>query len=195
MDVRVAAVEGLGRAAMRFTALPLEGAMLVDLEPIADERGFFARSWCPDEFAEHGLPTRIAASNVSVNTSAGTLRGMHYQEPPHGEAKLVRCTAGAIYDVVVDLRPESPTYCRWFAAELTASNHSALFAPEGFAHGFQTLEPDSEVLYSMSAPYVAEAARGVRWDDPAFRIEWPEATRVISARDATFADYEPRVGA
>jgi dTDP-4-dehydrorhamnose 3,5-epimerase len=185
------AVEGVGLT-VRFTPAPLDGAFVVDLEPIEDERGSFARSWSPEEFAAHGLSDRVAACNVSVNTAAGTLRGMHYQAAPHEEAKLVRCTAGAIYDVIVDLRPESPTHRGWFAAELTASNHTALYVPEGFAHGFQTLVPGSEVLYLMSTPYAAEAACGVRWDDPAFGIEWPRvAQRAISERDRTYPDYVP----
>lgn len=175
---------------MRFTPAPLAGAWLVNLEPQADERGFFARSWSPEEFAAHGLETRVAACNVSVNTAAGTLRGMHYQAGPHGEVKLVRCTAGAIFDVIVDLRPGSPTHRRWFGTELTAANRTALYIPEGFAHGFQTLEPHSEVLYQMSSPYVPDAARGVRWDDPAFAIAWPPAERrAMSARDRAYADY------
>jgi dTDP-4-dehydrorhamnose 3,5-epimerase len=165
---------------------------LVDLEPIEDERGMFARSWCPNEFSRQGLDPRLAACNVSFNRAAGTLRGMHYQAPPHEEAKLVRCTAGAIYDVVVDLRASSPTYCRWFAAELTAHNRTALYAPPGCAHGFQTLQAESEVLYLISTPYVPEAARGVRWDDRAFGIEWPPASsRVISKRDRAYADFDP----
>jgi dTDP-4-dehydrorhamnose 3,5-epimerase len=176
---------------VRFSATPLGGAYVVDLEPIEDERGSFARSWCPEEFGRHGLDTRVAACNVSVNRARGTLRGMHYQAAPHGEAKLVRCTAGAIHDVIVDLRPASPTYCRWFAVELTARNRSALYVPEGFAHGFQTLEPETEVLYMMSAAHVPEAARGVRWDDPAFGIEWPPGPRVMSERDRTYPDFVP----
>ncbi len=177
---------------MRFTRTPLAGAWLVDVEPIEDERGSFARSWSLEEFAAHGLSTRIAACNISVNTTAGTLRGMHHQAAPHGEIKLVRCTAGAIFDVIVDVRPGSPTHRRWFGAELTASNRTALYIPEGLAHGFQTLESQSEVLYQMSSPYVPEAARGVRWNDPAFAIEWPLASRrVMSDRDRAYPDYVP----
>lgn len=188
MGLGVATLEGVGL--MRFTETPLAGAYLVDLEPIEDERGMFARSWCPDEFARHGLDPRLAACNVSVNRAAGTLRGMHYQAAPHEEAKLVRCTAGAIYDVVIDLRPDSATFRGWFGAELTARNRTALYAPAGFAHGFQTLQRESEVLYLMSTPYVVEAVRGVRWDDPAFAIEWPPAQRrVISERDRTYPDF------
>jgi dTDP-4-dehydrorhamnose 3,5-epimerase len=178
---------------LRFTPTSLEGAWLVDLEPIEDERGFFARSWSPEEFARHGLDARIAACNVSLNRAPGTLRGMHFQVAPHAEVKLVRCTAGAIHDVIIDLRPGSPTYLRWYAAELTARNRSALYVPAGLAHGFQTLEPDSEVLYQMGTPYVAEAARGVRWDDPAFAIDWPAAERVMSERDRTYPDFAPEL--
>ena len=188
MDVGLAALEDLGL--MLFTESPLAGAHVVDIEPIEDERGMFARSWCPDDFSLHGLDPRLAACNISFNQANGTLRGMHYQASPHEEAKLVRCTAGAIYDVIVDLRPDSPTFCRWFAVELTAHNRTALYVPSGFANGFQTLEPESEVLYLMSTPYVVEAARGVRWDDPAFAIDWPPAARrVISERDRTYPDF------
>ena len=177
---------------MRFTPTPLSGAWLVDLEPIEDERGSFARSWSPEEFAARGLVTEIAACNISTNVTTGTLRGLHLQAAPHGEVEIVRCTAGGIFDVIVDLRPESRTYCRWFGAELTSSNRTALYIPEGFAHGFQTLESHSEVLHQMSAPYVPEAARGVRWDDPVFAIEWPRAgRRVMSERDRTYPDYVP----
>jgi dTDP-4-dehydrorhamnose 3,5-epimerase len=185
-----AAVEGVE---LRFTPTSLEGAWLVDLEPVEDERGYFARSWSPEEFARHGLDTRIAACNVSFNRARSTLRGMHFQVPPHAEVKLVRCTAGAIHDVIIDLRPGSPTYCRWYAVELTARNRSALYVPAGFAHGFQTLEPYSEVLYHMSAPYVADAARGVRWNDPAFRVDWPPGQRVMSERDLTYPDFSPEL--
>ncbi|MBY0307950.1 MAG: dTDP-4-dehydrorhamnose 3,5-epimerase [Phycisphaerales bacterium] len=176
---------------MRFLTLPLPGARLVELEPIEDERGFFARAWCPDEFSREGLDARVAACNVSFNRRALTLRGMHYQAAPHGEAKLVRCTAGAIHDVIVDLRPSSPTYCRWHAVELSAGNRLALYVPAGFAHGFLTMSEASEVLYLMSRPHMPEAARGVRWDDPHFGIEWPAQPRIISRRDEEYPDYEP----
>jgi dTDP-4-dehydrorhamnose 3,5-epimerase len=175
---------------MRFSATPLKGAFVVDLEPIEDERGMFARSWSREDFADQGLDGRLAACNVSYNAAAGTLRGMHYQAPPHEEAKLVRCTAGSIYDVIVDIRAESATFRQWFGIELNARNRTALYVPAGFAHGFQTLVDDSEVLYLMSTPYVPEAARGVRWDDPAFGIDWPPAaSRVISERDRNYADF------
>ena len=176
---------------MRFTPTPLAGAHVVDIEPIGDERGMFARAWSEEEFRERELDARVAACNISFNVALGTLRGMHYQVEPHEEAKLVRCTAGAVYDVIVDLRRESDTYCRWFGIELTARNRTALFIPAGFGHGFQTLAPDSEVLYLMSAPYVPEAAAGVRWNDPVFGIAWPDAeVRVMSERDRTYPDFQ-----
>lgn len=174
---------------MKFAETPLAGAYIIDIEPIADERGFFARSWGRDEFAAHGLNSDLVQCNISCNTKKGTLRGMHYQAAPHGEAKLVRCTAGAIYDVIVDLRQDSPTYTAHVAVTLTAENRRALFIPEGFAHGFQALADNSEVFYQMSSLYVAEAARGVRWNDPAFAIEWPEDERIISTRDRQWADF------
>ena len=174
---------------MRFTPVGLAGAVLVDLERIEDERGFFARSWSSEEFASEGLEARLVACSVSFNRAAGTLRGMHYQAEPHGEIKLVRCTAGAVFDVIVDLRPRSPTHLGWFGTELSARNRAALYIPVGFAHGFQTIEPDSEVLYQMSSPYVPESARGVRWDDPAVGIEWPPVPdRVMSDRDRAYPD-------
>jgi dTDP-4-dehydrorhamnose 3,5-epimerase len=175
---------------MRFGSTPLQGAFVVDLEPIEDERGMFARSWSREEFARHGLDGRLAACNVSYNAAAGTLRGLHYQAPPHEEAKLVRCTAGSIFDVIVDIRPASASFRQWFGIELNARNRTALYVPAGFAHGFQTLVDDSEVLYLMSTPYVPEAARGIRWDDPAFEIEWPPADRrVMSERDRSYEDF------
>jgi dTDP-4-dehydrorhamnose 3,5-epimerase len=174
---------------VKFTATDLPGAFLIDLEPIADERGFFARSWCGDEFAAHGLDAALAQCNISFNRRKGTLRGMHFQAAPYGEAKLVRCTMGAIHDVIIDLRPESSTFLRHLAVELTVENRRALFVPEGFAHGFQTLIDDSEVFYQMSRSFVAEAASGVRWDDPAFQITWPEAERTISERDRQWPDF------
>jgi dTDP-4-dehydrorhamnose 3,5-epimerase len=177
---------------MRFTPLPLAGAMLIDIEPIADERGFFARSWCREEFARHGLEAELAQCNISFNAHPGTLRGLHFQAAPHGEAKLVRCTQGAIWDVIVDLRPTSPTYLRWTACELDQATRRALYIPVGFAHGFQTMAPDSEVFYQMSAAFVPGCARGARWDDPAFAIRWPEtAQRVISDRDRAYQDFAP----
>ncbi|HEY6863573.1 MAG TPA: dTDP-4-dehydrorhamnose 3,5-epimerase [Burkholderiales bacterium] len=168
---------------MKFVATPLAGAFVVELEELADERGFFARSFCRDEFARHGLEPAVAQCNVSYNAQRGTLRGLHYQAEPHPEAKLVRCTRGAVWDVAVDLRPGSPTLHRWFALELTADNRRALYVPAGFAHGFQSLTDSSEVLYQMSESYRAELARGVRWDDPRLAIPWPVAPAIVSERD------------
>ena len=176
---------------MIFTPLRLRGALLLDLELHHDERGFFARTWSRSEFEEHGLNLRIEQCGVSFSPRRGTLRGMHYQAAPHEEAKLVRCAAGVIHDVIIDLRPSSATYTRWEAVELSAANRRMLYVPEGFAHGFLTLADDTEVSYQMSEAYRPEAARGVRWDDPAFAIAWPEPVRVISDRDASSPDYEP----
>jgi dTDP-4-dehydrorhamnose 3,5-epimerase len=177
-------------ARMIFRETSIAGAVLIELEPLSDERGSFARTLSVDDFAEHGLATDVVQCNVSSNVRAGTLRGLHYQVPPFEEAKLVRCGRGALYDVVVDLRPDSPTYCAWYGIELSASNGRMLFVGAGLAHGFQTLEDDTEVLYQMSARYSAEHARGVRWDDPAFAIEWPDADeRTMSARDRDYADF------
>jgi dTDP-4-dehydrorhamnose 3,5-epimerase len=176
---------------MRFAKTPLPGAYVIDVEPRVDERGLFARTFCAREFAAHGLDTRVEQASVSVNPKSGTLRGLHYQAPPHGEAKLIRCTAGAIFDVIVDLRPGSPTYTRHYAVTLTAADRRALYVPVGFAHGFQTLADDTEVLYQMSQPFVAESARGVRWNDPAFGIAWPSAAhRTMNDRDRTYPDFQ-----
>jgi dTDP-4-dehydrorhamnose 3,5-epimerase len=175
-----------------FTETGLPGAWLVEPEPIADERGFFARTFDADAFAERGMRAAFPQCSVSYNARAGTLRGLHFQAAPHAEAKLVRCTAGAIFDVIVDLREGSPTRGRWTGVELSAENRRALYVPEGFAHGFQTLADASEVLYQISAPYVPDAARGVRWDDTAFGITWPPAgARVMSERDRAYADWSP----
>lgn len=179
---------------MRFTPLSVAGSYLVEPEPVEDARGFFARTFCSDEFAHHGLNPALVQCSVSYNRRAGTLRGMHYQQPPHAEAKLVRCTAGAIYDVVLDLRPDSPSYLRWDARELGADNRRAVYIPEGCAHGFLTLADASEVFYQMSAPYHPAAAAGVRWDDPAFSIEWPAADIIISERDGNFAPWAVQQG-
>lgn len=172
----------------RDTALP--GAYVIEPERHEDERGFFARTWCRREFAARGLNTQVVQCNVSFNRRKGTLRGLHYQVAPHEEAKLVRCTRGAVYDVIVDLRPRSPAFLRWIAVRLGAEDGRMVYVPEGCAHGFQTLEDDTEVFYQMSEFYAPECARGVRWDDPAFGIEWPAvAERVLSARDRTFPDF------
>ena len=176
---------------MKFTPAALPGAYIIDLEPIGDERGFFARGWCAEEFAAHGLDAALAQCNISFNRRKGTLRGMHFQTAPHGEAKLVRCTMGAIHDVIVDLRRDSATYLRHLAVELSAANRRALYVPERFAHGFQTLTEDSEVFYQMSRAYVAGAASGVRWDDPAFGISWPDDERTIAERDRQWPDFTP----
>ncbi len=176
---------------MIFTETRLDGAYVIEVEPIADERGLFARVWCERELAEHGLDVRVSQSSIAFNNVAGTLRGMHWQEPPHAEVKLVRCIRGALYDVGVDLRPASPTFRGWVGVELTADNRRAFYLPDGFAHGYQTLAPGTEVLYQMSAPYAPEAARGFRWNDPSFGIDWPlESPAVISARDAGWPDYQ-----
>ena len=176
---------------MRFVPTPLAGAVVIELDLLEDERGHFARTYDAEEFARHGLDPTVVQCNTSFNARAGTLRGMHYQAEPDGEPKLMRCTRGAIYDVLVDLRPESETYCRWFGAELTADNARMLYAPVGLAHGFQTLVDASEVHYQMSHHYVPEQARGVRWDDPAFGIEWPLADPIVSDRDRQYPDFRP----
>ena len=176
---------------MRFTATPIAGVCVVDLDPREDERGFFARTWCAEEFRAQGLDARLAQCSVSSNRAKGTLRGMHFQKAPHEEAKLVRCTRGKIYDVAVDLRPDSSTYCQWVGAELSAGEGNALFIPEGFAHGFLTLEAESEVFYHMGAFYHGELASGVRWDDPAFGIKWPGEPKVIGEKDRGWGDYVP----
>jgi len=173
-----------------FTETPIPGAFEIALEERADDRGFFARVWCANEFAAHGLDTRLVQINLSFNHRAGTLRGMHFQRAPHEEAKCVRCTQGAIYDVVVDLRPSSPTFKRWHAVELTAANRLMLYVPKGCAHGYQTLEPDTETFYLVSEFYAPGSEGGVRWDDPAFGIEWPDAPeRFMSPKDAVWPDF------
>jgi dTDP-4-dehydrorhamnose 3,5-epimerase len=174
---------------LRFVACPLAGAFEVEAEPIADERGFFARTFCAETFVTHGLEPTAAQCSVSWNRARGTLRGMHWQTAPHGEAKLVRCTRGAIHDVIVDLRRDSPTFLRAHGVLLDAASRRALYVPRGFAHGFITLEDDTEVLYQMSAVQVPQAARGARWNDPAFGIRWPLTPAVMSARDRDYPDF------
>lgn len=175
---------------MIFEETKLRGAFLVGLERREDSRGFFARTWCANEFADQGLTTEVVQANVSFNPRQGTLRGMHFQHAPHAETKLVRCTSGAIYDVIIDLRPESETYKQWLGVELTADNRRALFVPEGFAHGYQTLAPDSEVFYQVSEYYTPGAEGGVRWDDPAFGIEWPDPDDAfLSEKDRSWPDF------
>jgi dTDP-4-dehydrorhamnose 3,5-epimerase len=175
---------------MKFTPAGLEGAFLVDLEPVRDERGSFARTFCVDEFTAHGIPMTPKQCSVSCNDRRGTLRGLHFQAAPHEEQKLVRCTAGAIFDVIVDLRPASPQFRRWIGVELSAANRRALYIPPGLAHGFLTLSDASEVYYMMSAAHAPAHARGVRWNDPALGIEWPATPTVISARDAGYVLLE-----
>lgn len=174
---------------MLFLPTELPGAYVLDPERVEDSRGFFARTWCPDEFARHGLNPRLAQCSIAQNRLAGTLRGMHYQAPPDDEAKVVRCTAGAIFDVAVDLRHGSPTRNRWIGVELTEANRRALYVPEGCAHGYVTLTDDTEVFYMISRAHAPGSARGVRWDDPAFGIRWPVRVRVISERDRTYPDH------
>ncbi|SRR5581483_1032588 len=174
---------------MIFTSTPLSGAFLIDLERFEDERGFFARSWCQKEFEAHGLDPRLAQCNISYNRHKGTLRGMHFQMAPWAEAKLIRCTRGALYDVIIDIRPDSPTFKQHFAAVLDAGNRRMLYAPAGFAHGFLTLEDDTEVFYQMSQFYAPDHGGGFRWNDPAFGISWPEPVCVISERDRTYPDF------
>jgi dTDP-4-dehydrorhamnose 3,5-epimerase len=174
---------------MIFTETKLKGAYLIDLDKHEDERGFFARAWCVEEFEKYGLNPRVVQCNISFNKKQGTLRGMHYQAAPYEEAKLVRCTRGALYDVIIDLRSDSQTFKEWFSVELTAQNHRALYVPEGFAHGFQTLVDDTEVFYQMSEFYHPECTRGVRWDDPAFGIEWFSDPPILSRQDREYADF------
>lgn len=174
---------------MRFVATRLKGAYLIEPEIRADERGFFARAFCRREFLAHGLNPELVQCNLSFNPASGTLRGMHYQRAPHTEAKLVRCTAGAICDVILDLRPGSPTFTQWAAVELSAGNRRLLYVPEGFAHGYQTLTEGAEVFYQVSAFYHPGSEGGVRWDDPAFKIEWPLPVSSISAKDASYPDW------
>ena len=175
---------------MNFCDTKLPGVFEIRLDPRHDERGFFARSWCQREFEEHGLNPKVVQCNVSFNSRAGTLRGLHYQASPYPEAKLVRCTRGAIYDVVVDIRPGSPTLKQWIGIELTDMDRNMVYVPEGCAHGFVTLRDDSEVLYQMSEFYHPDLARGVRWDDPAFGIEWPVAATQMSERDRDYPKFE-----
>ncbi|MCP5005006.1 MAG: dTDP-4-dehydrorhamnose 3,5-epimerase [Planctomycetes bacterium] len=168
---------------MIFKETKLKGAFIIEPERREDERGFFARTWCENEFEANRLRTKWVQCNISFNKKRGTLRGMHFQKAPHEETRLVRCTMGAIYDVIVDLRPESKTFKQWLSVELTASNRKMFYIPEGFAHGFVTLENDTEVFYQMSEFYAPECASGVRWNDPAFEILWPIDVMVISEKD------------
>lgn len=174
---------------MKFTETELEGAFIVEPELLEDERGFFARTWCQKEFEQHGLLTDLVQCNVSFNRRKGTLRGMHFQVAPHEESKLVRCTKGAIHDVIIDLRPNSQTHKKWLSVVLTAENRKMIFIPEGLGHGFLTLTDNTEVFYQMSEFYSPECACGVRWNDPAFDIDWPAEVIVISEKDMHYPDY------
>lgn len=175
---------------MIVTETKLKGAYTIAPEKFADARGFFARSWSQQEFAELGIDANLVECNVSFNKAKGTLRGMHYQAEPHGQTKVVRCTRGAIFDVIIDLRPASATFKQWLGIELTAQNHLMLYVPRQFAHGFQTLRDDTEVFYQMSSYYVPESGRGVRWNDPAFGIVWPPGERIIIDRDREYPDFQ-----
>jgi dTDP-4-dehydrorhamnose 3,5-epimerase len=168
---------------MIFTQLPLNGAFLINIEPLEDERGFFARTFCKDELKKHGIDFSCVQCNISCNKKKGTLRGMHYQAAPHEEEKIISCIRGAIFDVIVDIRPKSDTYKKWYGVELSAKNHAMLYVPKGFAHGFQTLAANSEVFYIMSEYYHPECARGMRWDEPGIGINWPIAAISISEKD------------
>jgi len=175
---------------LTFEEIWLPGAYVIDLERREDERGFFARTFCADEFGDRGLATGLVQANMSWNPKQGTLRGMHFQHAPHAEVKVVRATRGAIYDVIIDLREDSPTYKRWFGIELTEENRTALYVPERFAHGFQTLAPDTEVHYLVTEYYTPEAEGGVRWDDTAFAIEWPDPEHaILSPKDRAWPDF------
>ncbi|MEZ4867881.1 MAG: dTDP-4-dehydrorhamnose 3,5-epimerase [Caldilineaceae bacterium] len=174
---------------MLFRPTDLADAYLIELQRFADERGFFARTWCERELGEQQLDTDLVQCNVSFNHREGTVRGMHYQTEPHAETKIVRCTRGAIYDVIVDLRPASPTFLQWTGVTLSADNRLQLYIPKGFAHGFQTLTDETEVFYQMSAFYAPDYARGFRWNDPLFQISWPLPVTIISARDRDYPDY------
>ncbi|HXF64618.1 MAG TPA: dTDP-4-dehydrorhamnose 3,5-epimerase [Caldilineaceae bacterium] len=175
---------------MIFTETKLRGAYIIDIAPRRDERGFFARTWCRREFEEHGLNPALVQANLSHNIRCGTLRGMHYQLPPYGETKLVRCVRGAIYDVIIDLRPDSPTFGQWVGVELTEDNYRMLYVPEQFAHGFQTLTDNADVAYQVSEFYTPGAERGIRYNDPAFAVQWPLAVTVISQKDQSWPDFQ-----
>lgn len=175
---------------MIFLETSLPGAYVIEVEKHEDERGFFARSWCAREFAAKGLDHHLVQCNVSFNKRKGTLRGLHYQVPPHAEAKLVRCTKGSLFDVIVDLRKDSPTFLKWFAIDLTAANHRMLYIPKLFAHGFQTLEDDTEIFYQMTEFYELAASKGLRWNDPRLGINWPGVGRVMSQKDQAYPNLE-----
>jgi dTDP-4-dehydrorhamnose 3,5-epimerase len=175
---------------MKFLPLQMSGAFVVEPEFHSDDRGFFARTFCAKEFAAHGLNASLSQCSLSFNTRKGTLRGMHYQLKPHEEAKLVRCTMGEIYDVIIDLRPTSRMFRKWAGVTLSADSRKAIYIPEGFAHGFLTLSDNVEVFYHMAEFFYPECAAGVRWNDPAFKIDWPESVKVISERDNNYPDFK-----
>jgi len=174
---------------MKFTKTGLSGLIVIDVERVEDERGFFGRCWCVEEFKREGLSTQMSQCSISFNLQSGTLRGLHYQDQPHSETKLLRCTRGAIFDVLLDLRPQSPTFKNWESFELSEDNCRMLYVPAGLAHGFITVKPNSEVFYQIDKPYVPEAARGVRWNDPEFSIAWPFEPKSISTRDSSYPDF------
>ncbi|GAA5520545.1 dTDP-4-dehydrorhamnose 3,5-epimerase [Aliifodinibius salicampi] len=175
---------------MIFHKTNLKDAYIIELNKLKDERGFFARQYCQNEFRDHGIQISIVQANVSYNKLKGTLRGMHYQTEPHGEAKLVRCTKGGIYDAIIDVRSGSPTFKKWIGVELTEHNHKMLYVPEGFAHGFITLQDDTEVTYQVSEFYTPGAEEGIRWNDPTFNIDWPAEVNVISEKDLNWPDFD-----
>jgi len=176
---------------MIFRETILKGAFVIEMEKFEDKRGFFARAWCQKEVEANGLVSRVVQTNISFNKKRGTLRGMHYQVAPYEQIKLVRCTRGVIYDVIIDLRPDSPTFRKWTGVELTAENYTMLYVPENFAHGFQTLEDNTEVTYQVSQFYSPESERGVRYDDPVFQVEWPLPVEVISEKDIAWPYCSP----
>jgi dTDP-4-dehydrorhamnose 3,5-epimerase len=176
---------------MKFSKTEIDGVLLIELDAAGDERGFFARTFCEEQFARAGIAMQPKQINTSHNRDALTLRGLHYQAAPHGESKLVHCVRGRLFDVAVDLRRASPSYRRWIGMELAPESRRLLFIPEGCAHGFLTLEPSTDLIYVMGHPFVADAARGVRWDDPAFDIKWPAEPRIISERDSSFPGFSP----
>jgi len=179
---------------MIFKELKIKDAYLIDLEKKEDDRGFFARTFCSQAFEEKGLMSRILQMNISYSKKTGTLRGMHYQIPPYAEAKLIRCLYGSIYDAMIDLRPDSPTFKQWLGIKLCSSNRQMVYVPEGCAHGFQTLADHTEVLYQVSAPFTPEAERGLRWDDPSFDIKWPLSVTVISGKDKSHPLFMKKCG-
>jgi dTDP-4-dehydrorhamnose 3,5-epimerase len=175
---------------MIFRKTKLKGVFIIELEKHKDERGYFARTWCENEFKANGLNSSLAQANTALSFQKGTLRGMHYQTAPYEETKIIRCIRGSVFDVVIDIRPDSITYCQWLGIELSSENHTILYVPEGFAHGYKTLENNSEVFYLVSQFYTPDAERGIRWDDPAFNITWPETPDlIISEKDKNWPDY------